>query len=199
MSSPSLPIVAFYRNADPLPDYKGRELAQILSYNDFQLEMDHSYIQVLFPLPEPSDFNFNATIVDLPTARAFRDPQNSDLRDNLRKALRRMLAFYGFEFDADGSIPRIIPASNSRERFNFWARRFNHNHLRITRIIRSLRTLGLEAEAMAFLEALKVATEGRFEKQSMVFWRRAAERALQYKPEDGDEGLATGPRWLREL
>ena len=67
-------------------------------------------------------------------------------------------------------------------------RRFNHNHLRITRILRSLRVLGLEKEAWEFFKILKRVYEGGgIGQKSMMFWTRAIERPLYLAPEDEDD------------
>ena len=77
--------------------------------------------------------------------------------------------------------------------------RFDHNHLRITRIIRSLRVLGLEKAALAFHSAL-IANDfkRRVSDRTLIFWERAAKRPLHLAPEEGDED-AEGVKWLREL
>lgn len=103
-----------------------------------------------------------------------------------------MLTFYGFRFEDDGTI---VPGTNFHQASRNWVKSFNHNHLRITRIIRSLRVLGLEAEAAAFFEALKevCVRSGRIGERSLVFWGRAAERPLFLAPEDErDEGRGAG-------
>lgn len=92
----------------------------------------------------------------------------------MRLALDRMLGFYGFELefrgfrdgsDVDEEIV-IIKGSNFFSRKGNWVRGFNHNHLRITRILRSLRVLGLEDEAKAFFGALEgVCREGGLERR----------------------------------
>lgn len=72
-----------------------------------------------------------------------------------------------------------------------WVSSFTHNHLRITRIIRSLRVLGLEAEATAFFEAVEdvYLTTGRIGGRSFMYWTRAIERPLYLAPEDArDKG-----------
>jgi hypothetical protein len=69
----------------------------------------------------------------------------------------------------------------------YWEKEKDHNHLRITRIIRSLRILGLEIEAQAFYEYLKE-NAVRTSKISHMYWKRAAERPLNVKPDlDVDE------------
>lgn len=83
-----------------------------------------------------------------------------------------------------------------------WNTRFDHNHLRITRIIRSLRVLGLENEALAFYHALENVESIRVSDKSREFWRRAAERALNVRPDveirdENDENV--GLKFLKEF
>jgi hypothetical protein len=77
----------------------------------------------------------------------------------------------------------------------------SHNHLRITRIIRCLRILGLEKEAQAFYRALKnVCAEGRISRTSEMYWTRAAKRPLNIPPDMDDEDMdeRVGKPFLRE-
>jgi hypothetical protein len=89
-----------------------------------------------------------------------------------------MLKFYGFEAKADpGWI--VERAANFGERSKNWLTPYNHNHLRITRIIKSLRALGLEAEAAAFFEALaqiyhSPEFEGKISPVTFEYWQSAA-------------------------
>ena len=182
----SNPLIDFYDPLKQAKDSQGRTLQQVLSWNDDKLEYHHDYIQILFPLPEGSPFNPSAPVIDYSTFTTFHI--RPELRSNLQKSLLRMLHFYGFGRGADG---RIVPASNFALASRNWVRRFNHNHLRITRIIRSMRVLGLENDAHEFFMALK-GVYGQGEKigpTSMLFWSRAMERPLFIAPEDDeDEG-----------
>jgi hypothetical protein len=130
------------------PDYKGRTLPVILSWDDDTLEAVHDFIQVLFPLPEPSRFSARAPILDPTTMAAFR--ANPALRANLLKSLDRMLRFYGFTRVAT----TIVRGPTFRERVTNWVAYGDHNYLRITRILKCLRCCGLEDHARAFLPAL---------------------------------------------
>ena len=61
-----------------------------------------------------------------------------------------------------------------------WLSPGNHNHLRITRILRCLSLLGLEAEARAFFECLSEIYENEqsqprpaISTETILYWRRA--------------------------
>jgi Opioid growth factor receptor (OGFr) conserved region len=133
-------LVDFYSGQGT--DAEGRSLDELLSWRDGRLEAVHDFIQWLFPLAEPSRFNPDAPLLTEEDVGAFRaDPL---LRDNLQRSFERLLTFLGLGRDPDG---RIVEGPNFRSRAtDVWAAR-NHNWLRITRILRSLRLLGLEDQA----------------------------------------------------
>ncbi|MCJ1284627.1 hypothetical protein MMC26_003961 [Xylographa opegraphella] len=191
--SPRTSLVSFYDPVIAAADAKGRTLESILAWNDWTLESCHDYIQVVFPLPEASAFSYIAPVVDKATFEAFRS--RPDLQAQLRAALSRILAFYGFQLRETERGPEVTRGPNFASASKNWVTRFGHNHLRITRIIRSLRVLGLEAEARAFFAALQAvykASNGRIGQKSMMFWTRATERPLYLAPEaeqDDGEGL----------
>src|SRR5215471_11288802 len=97
-------------------DHRGRSFEDVLGFDDSQLERSHDYIQWLFPLPEASRFNADAPVL---TPEALAELAASPAaKDNLMRARDRMLAFYRTN--------------------DHWLTPFDHNHLRITRIIRCL-------------------------------------------------------------
>jgi hypothetical protein len=73
----------------------------------------HDYIQWLFPLDEPSRFNADAPLLTPADRLAFR---HETLAANLRRALDRMLAFYGLRFDPSDRRPHIIRSSAWNDR-----------------------------------------------------------------------------------
>lgn len=175
-------IIKFYTNQSS--DHRNRTLSSLLSSTNWELECSHDYIQTLFPLPEPSPYNPLAPTIDQPTAVAFRS--SSALRLALRSSLLRMLSFYGFDTAVNASGELVISRGNGwSSRSAFWRRRFNHNHLRITRIIRCLRVLGCEEDARKFYRAMS-RSEG-VGGRSLMYWRRALRRGLEVLPEDEDE------------
>jgi hypothetical protein len=109
-------------------DGRGRSLFEVLAFDDAALERHHDFIQWLFPLTERSSAVPDAPFLTPGEALEIRD--SSMAQCALAAATDRMAAFYG--------------------RNDHWLAAQDHNHLRITRIIRSLRLLRGDGEAEAF-------------------------------------------------
>jgi hypothetical protein len=167
MSDPGT-IVRFYRNQ--ITDDRGRLLREIQTWSDSSLEAVHDYIQWMFPLRERSGVNPRAPLLDASTIAAFQT--DSELRDQLHASFLRMLRFYGAQFDSG----RVTSGANFAVRSDVWLSPGNHNHLRITRILKCLNTLGLTDDAAAFLEWLMRVHEThpeRISESNVHFWRNA--------------------------
>lgn len=173
-SPPSHPLVAFYR--DGAPDDCGRTLDEVLAWSDDRLEAVHDFIQWLFPLPERSGANPSAPTLDAATIQAFRD--TSAMRDRLHQAFVRMLRFYAFTWVTSAAGPAVQRLPDFRERAQNWLWPGNHNHLRLTRILRSTLLLGLEAESKALFHALNAVYRefpDRISARTHAFWNDAAQ------------------------
>ena len=137
------------------PDSRGRDATEVLAFSDEQLEAGHDYIQWLFPLPTQSAAQPDAPVLTESEIRAIRnDPVAAD---TLRRATERMLRFY---------------AGTS-----WWLAWQDHNHLRITRIIRSLELLVGAAPAQRFHKAildLHASAGAPINTCSLQFWSEAA-------------------------
>ena len=129
-------------------DDEGRTLDEILDWPDSELEAVHDFIQWLFPLPERSSANPSAPILDTATIDTFC--HSEDLQERLRHSFLRMLHFYGLEFHEGVVRPGVHFSARSAN----WLNTGNHNHLRLTRMLRSLRVLGLTSESTALFQAL---------------------------------------------
>jgi hypothetical protein len=136
------------------PDGQGRLHADILNFSDEDLEEVHDYIQWLFPLREKS-----MAVPGSPVLESEESVQllqvDIHVKENMRKALHRMKRFYG---DND-----------------HWLEQGDHNHLRITRILKSLSLLGSRESAIDFhsfimkrVEAVQPVTV-----ESLEFWRKS--------------------------
>ena len=99
MSSSMSHLLAFYRGDSP--DTEGRTLDEILAWGDDDLEEVHDFIQWLFPLVEPSQYNPTAPLFNEQDIAAFRcDPL---LKANLTRSFERILTFLGFVV-AEGKV-----------------------------------------------------------------------------------------------
>jgi len=146
------PVTAFLEGEGP--DARGRTLFDVLGFDDAALEQTHDFIQWLFPLPEPSQAVPDAPVLSADEMQAVHDSILAQCA--MAAATDRMEAFY-------------------RATHN-WLRPHDHNHLRITRIIRSLRLLRGDAEAEAFKAAILSrveATGAPVSARSRGYWQTA--------------------------
>lgn len=198
-SSPSTspPLVRFFDPTIHAKDARGRTLPSIIAWPDTDLESNHDYIQTIFPLPESSMFA-NAPIVTQEIYDHFH--KREDLRASLGKAFERILEFYGLKLDGEREELKVVRGENWAKNSRNWVTRFDHNHLRMTRILRSLRVLGLPAQAKAFHGFLSTDPDvaKSVSSKSQMYWRRATERPLHLPPDEDDEA-AQGVPWLRGL
>lgn len=168
-------IVPFYLNKQT--DAEGRLLREIWEFDNDELEDEHNYIQWLFPLRDASIHNYNAPIVDDSVIEAFStDPR---LRQNLLQSLKVMLRFYGLEMnDAENENIVIIRSEDYESRREVWLRKYNHNYLRLTRILRCLMIFELEEYAEALYECLEKIYDEEGDKigdETFQFWTNAVE------------------------
>mgnify|MGYP001822124131 CR=1 FL=1 len=136
------------------PDGDGRFIEEVLAFDDQKIEHVHTFIQWLFPLDEPSRAQPQSPVLAEREADLIR--QSNLAQQNLLIATERMLAFYRLN--------------------RHWLGRFDHNHLRISRIIASLRLLrGEFAAAMFFREIEALVKKGGdlVNAESHSYWRRA--------------------------
>jgi hypothetical protein len=145
-------------------DSEGRLLRQILAWPDDHLEAVHDFIQWLFPLTEPSPVNPEAPVLDAATISEIRG--RPELQDAVGASADRMRRFYA------GSRHWITPG--------------NHNHLRITRMLKCLKLCGLDREAADFFGWLSGIYQDEQQKpnpgitrRSFEFWRNAAGGAIK--------------------
>lgn len=164
MTAPQPSVVDFYKGR---PLANGLRLVEIWDWTPDQLDADPHYIEWMFP------------VVDAETARAF--VWDDVLRDRVQVSLATMLKFFGLERVAfpNGRL-LVLRAANFPERRAHWVRQDSRNHNRLTRMLASLRQLGLESEARALFRCLEdvYREEGRDIISPEVFysWREAAGR-----------------------
>ena len=124
------------------------------AFTDTELEDRHNYVQYFFPSPEPSAFNSSAPIVTKDDEIAFRN--DKVLRDELLLNLTRMLVFWEFTMthtDDDKIQFALASSFVEKEAMDVILRHPRHKHhnlLRLTRVTKSLHSLGLTQHALAF-------------------------------------------------
>jgi hypothetical protein len=144
-------LAAFY--AGLATDGAGRTLEEILHFTPQQLESNHDYVQWLFPTYEVSRVNPTAPVMTLATANRFQTDQV--IRRNIRRSLTMMLEFYGLEFTTQQSRISVIRREDFSKRAEVWLTPYNHNYLRITRILKFLCIVRASELARALLECLE--------------------------------------------
>ena len=152
-------------------DHKGRTIDDVLSLDDFWLEHTHDYIQWLFPIPEAGRFNGFVPVLDQATRDSFA--REARLQDQQRRSLDRMLRFFGLvrSPDAIGAGPHLNPKDH------IWLKRGGHNHLRITRMIRSLHHCHQPELAQLFQAAVIELgrSRGYVPDKTIEYWLRATD------------------------
>jgi hypothetical protein len=133
-------------------DHVGRTFEDVLAFSDAELERRHDFIQWLFPLPEPSRAVPSAPVMDEAERRALSGSETA--KERMARAAERMLAFYGAN--------------------DHWKMSADHNHLRITRIIRSMRLILGDAAADGFRERITALAAGTpIPELTRRYWARA--------------------------
>ena len=153
-------------------DHRGRTLDEIAAWNPRQLEQTHDYIQWLFPTMTPGQFNPHAPVLDAADVTA--GARNPQVVGNLIRMAVVMGRFYGLERKSFRDGPQYDPID---DRQPWWMRADDHNFLRITRMLDSLRLFGLVEEAEALLDVLELLVRrhpGPVSDWTLQFWRGAA-------------------------
>jgi len=109
-------------------DEHGRMLDQILREDDTYWERTHNFIQWLFPLDEESRSVRGSPVLAPEQILAIRE--SASARNNLQRSVLRYKEF-------------LAGTTN-------WRSGYDHNHLRISRVIKCLRLLLNDQEANAF-------------------------------------------------
>ena len=136
-------------------DFKGRTLESIWSFSDEDIERTHDFIQILFPLNKPSESAFHGYYLDSEDLIE-QIRSNTIARENILKSSNWYLSF----------LTRNVW---------LWNRNYDHNQLRITRVIECLRLLISEDEADKFYnDVLKIIKDNnKVNQTSLNFWKNA--------------------------
>lgn len=110
-------VLAFMENNGS--DHKKRKLLDIIKEDDHFWEREHDFIQWLFPLDEKS--------MAVPTSPVIREPEITFIKESAVA-----------QISLDTSIARYKEFLN---RNNGWHSAHDHNHLRITRVLKCLKLI----------------------------------------------------------
>ena len=136
------------------PDHQGRLLFMLWKQTDDDAENTHDYIQWMFPLNEPSQAVNGAPVLN--------DFDIDEIRENqlaIENLEESALWFLGF-----------------LKRNNHWIVNYDHNHLRITRVIKSLRLLTGDLVADEFRNKVSELAGDNLtlvDRKARNFWARA--------------------------
>ena len=133
-------------------DGRGRSIDDVWSMSLEELEYTHDYIQWLFPLRERSSVEPQTPTLDDASIAAFQTPE---LRARLIQSAAMMAELYGMQICQDAGGWRVDLAATAADRQRVWLTPGNHNFLRLTRIMKSLATLGHGELSTAWLTALR--------------------------------------------
>lgn len=158
-------IASFF--ARTASDHKQRTLDCYWRQNDAWRESTHDYIQWAFPLPTPSPYHPDAPILREIDSRIIQD--SLEARANFRRTIFMMEQFY---------------QANKR-----WTGEFDHNHQRITRILKSIRLiLPASGEDVKFYSTITLmARKSNINDMSLSMWANVVKKP-HYTFEDALEG-----------
>ena len=145
-------LYKFLKNEEK--DFQGRFLSDIWNFSDDEIENNHDFIQILFPLDKPSEaVDHNIYLKDV----------NEFLKIKNDKIIKK----------------NIIKSKNWFVKFlnrnDHWKSYSDHNQFRITRIIECLRLLISDDEADTFysLILLMVGEETEINEITLDYWSKA--------------------------
>lgn len=133
----------------------------VTNWLDEDLEGIHNYIQWCFPLVEPSNYNHGAPTPNIREVRKIR--KSKQAQESLSLLMWRMIDFY--------------------DRTTHWITLQDHNHLRITRIIKSLGLLTPPEYGLGFYHFImwKVMSHSKpcaVNSTTIGIWRKAADEII---------------------
>ena len=139
---------------DVRPDHCGRFLSDIWKFSDAQIESTHDFIQWVFPLDEPSGAQPDAPVLE--PAEIALIHKSAPATMNVERSTEWFLGFLARSTD--------------------WLAPYDHNHLRITRMIRSNRLLlgelAAESARNRVLQLLEK-SKGKVGETAIGFWMRS--------------------------
>lgn len=135
-------------------DAAGRTFHDILQADDLLWEGCHDFVQWMFPLPEVSKAQPRSPVATQDDYNVIANDQVLKMR--MLSALGRYLAFL--------------------DRTTAWRRAADHNHLRITRVLRCLCLCGLNDPAYEVFDYARTLVGSVVGKKTVWYWEEALKR-----------------------
>ena len=134
-------------------DFKGRTIQEIWDFSDIQIERNHDFVQLIFPLNKKSQNVFHGYYLD--NEDLINELKEShQIRENIIKSSSWFLSFL--------------------KRNEHWKSKYDHNQLRITRVIECLRLLVGDDEADNFYQSVVgLSLDSNINKTTLEFWKNA--------------------------
>ena len=145
-------LISFYQGKYPANGKKNYYFNDIVNkWSDYELEINHDYIQWLFP-DRTGCKNPQAPHLTDQDIKVFK--KNIKIRSRVINATLRMLTFYGFSVNsADWSLEQ--KKSAGKKEHGQWIGLYSeHNYLRITRIMRFLNQIEMSFLSVIFFLAM---------------------------------------------
>lgn len=188
------------------------DLLEVLRYSDATIENDSSFFQCLFPVD--SIPGYNPPLPPIPADFEHAVASTPGFALSLTLGVRRVMRFWGFQFRGKSSTgrplwrlaPDFVVANHG------WTQRVDHNHQRVTHVIRSLRLIGAPRTARSVYRCMTRAIRERgfpVREQTRRLWRRQALGPLDSplandfppdanfrtdsEPEEGEQAGGPGP------
>ena len=175
----NIPSIAFMRGE--AADQSGRTIEDYFLFTDAEWEACHNHMQWAFPTRTKSKFNPDAPVI--PEDYFFFEGTDSKLEGNLLKLLGIYLKFLGFEISINEFDDMRVTVDNTalaRHGF-YWMRPYDHNHLRITRMIECLKIFMpdyADDVAKFFIFELAATYPDSFAADTIVWWAAAWQNRL---------------------
>tara|TARA_Y100000310_G_scaffold345019_1_gene461222 strand:+ start:8069 stop:8602 length:534 start_codon:yes stop_codon:yes gene_type:complete len=144
-------------------DFRGRTLLSMQMMDHAEMEACHDHIQWMFPLHEKS---FHSKHDPILTGNDISELRNSEAaKFRMETSLTKFKSFLGIANDF---------TDEKKDRQRQWCQAGNHNLLRITRVIRSLRLFGLDKEAIDFhAKVTRIGSQNNLPDNTFDYWNDA--------------------------
>jgi len=142
-----------------------------LAKDDDWLENNHCFIQWLFPLNEKSNFNHNAPVLTKTQIAYLKD--SAIFQETLESSFWIMMRFYGFEYQLQENNDAKFILTDITRAQKYWLKPFNHNQLRISRILNCLDLFERDDLASMLRTELKRAQDefGIINDETISYWK----------------------------